>query len=525
MQDRAPARDARQGVTLARSKPSTAAPAASGHHERMSAVDTAWLRMDSPGNAMMIVSVMTTATPVRLAELRRVIQTRWLCFPRFRLRPVPDALGASWQADPAFDLDRHLVPAELPAPGGQRELEALVGTLASDRLDPARPLWQVHFVPRFGSGSAWILRLHHCYADGMALLRVLLSLSEQDAGPALAAQAESRPRPGAAGPGAPLLSLFDWLEHVAQPTGDVLESALAGGARLLESGIHQVFHPDSAARLARHAGGIAGEIGRLLALPDDPPSPLRRPLSGSKRVAWAPPLPLAEVQTVARALGCTVNDVLLATVAGALGAHLRSVRAAPAPDLVLRASVPVNLREADSGGSLGNRFGLVFVDLPVGIANPLQRVHAVQASMRAIKDSAQPAATLLALGLLGRMPAGVQAPAVEMFSRKSSLVASNVPGPRSPLHLCGQRIDSMHFWVPQSGSIGVGVSLLSYAGQVHAGLIADRKCLPDPGRLVRRLGPEFERLLLATTVGLLGTRPAARRRRQKTAHGRAPAAD
>jgi WS/DGAT/MGAT family acyltransferase len=491
----------------------------------MSAVDTAWLRMDSPGNAMMIVSVMTTATPVPIAELRQVIETRWLCFPRFRLRPVPDTLGASWQADTAFDLDQHLVPTELPAPGGQRELETLVGRLASARLDPSRPLWQVHFVPRFGPGSAWILRVHHCYADGMALLRVLLSLSEQDAGPALSAQSQAHPQPGAARRGAPLLKLFDWLEQLAQPAGDVLENTLAGGTRLLESGIHQLFHPDSAAQLARHAGSVAGELGRLLALPEDPSSPLRRPLSGSKRVAWSPPLALAEVQTVARALGCSVNDVLLATVAGALGAHLRSVRAAPAEDFVLRASVPVNLREADGGGSLGNRFGLVFVDLPVGIANPLQRVDAVHASMRAIKDSAQPAASLLALGLLGSLPAGLQAPAVEMFSRKSSLVASNVPGPRAPLHLCGQRIDSMHFWVPQSGSIGVGVSLLSYAGQVHAGLIADRRCVPDPGRLVRRLGPEFERLLLATTVGLLGTRPAARRRRQKTARRRAQPAD
>jgi hypothetical protein len=123
------------------------------------------------------------------------------------------------------------------------------------------------------------------------------------------------------------------------------------------------------------------------------------------------------------------------------------------------------------------------------------------------------------------MPTGLQAPAIEMFSRKASLVASNVPGPRAPLHLCGQRIDSMHFWVPQSGSIGVGVSLLSYAGEVHAGLIADHSCVPDPGRLVRRIGPEFERLLLATTVGLLATRPATRRRRGKPTRAAAPAAD
>ena len=246
----------------------------------MSAVDTAWLRMDSPGNAMMIVSVMTTATPVPLAELRRVIETRLAV-----LSALPPAAGAGCararpgRRTPTFDLD-----AAPRADGAACRRAASASwkrwsaRLASARLDPSRPLWQVHFVPRFGPGSAWILRLHHCYADGMAMLRVLLSLSEQDAGPALAAQSQARPPPGAARRGAPLLSLIDWLEDLAQPTGDVLENALAGGTRLLESGIHQLFHPDAAAQLARHAGGMAGELARLLTLPDDPPSPLRRPL-------------------------------------------------------------------------------------------------------------------------------------------------------------------------------------------------------------------------------------------------------
>jgi diacylglycerol O-acyltransferase / wax synthase len=221
-------------------------------------------------------------------------------------------------------------------------------------------------------------------------------------------------------------------------------------------------------------------------------------------VAWSDPLDLHEVRTVSRALGCTVNDVLMATVAGALGAYLREDRGYATTGVTLRASVPVNLRDAEEAMTLGNKFGLLFVGLPVGVANPLQRVYAMHDTMRELKGSLQPPLTLTVLGLLGLLPGRVQGPAIELFSRKGSLVASNVPGPQAPLYLCGQRIAEMHFWVPQSGSIGTGVSILSYAGKVFFGVIADRACIPQPQRLVDRLAPEFERLLLAATVGALG---------------------
>jgi diacylglycerol O-acyltransferase / wax synthase len=477
-----------------------------GQHERMSAVDTAWLRMDSPGNAMMIVSVLATATPVRTADLRRVIETRLLCFPRFRKRVETDPLGASWIEDENFDLDEHFVVTSLPGTGGPRELQALAAELASQRLDPARPLWQLHFIEHYRTGSAWVLRLHHCYADGIAMVRVLLSLTEQDAGPGLAGaqSAGSRTGKGNQRQGAPdPLRLLDWVTQLSQPASDIVESALAEGARLLETGVHRLFHPEVAAAVALQASGMVGELARVLALPDDPVSPLRAPLSGEKRVAWSEPLDLQEVKAVSRALGCTVNDVLMSTVAGALGAYLRG-EGFDTRGVSLRASVPVNLREAEEATTLGNKFGLLFVELPVGVANPLQRAYAMHDTMRALKGSQQPPLTLTVLGLLGMMPNVVQGPAIELFSRKGSLVASNVPGPQAPLYLCGQRIAEMHFWVPQSGSIGVGISVLSYAGKVFFGLIADRACIAEPAQVVDRLGPEFERLLLAATVGLLG---------------------
>jgi len=476
-------------------------------HERMSPVDTAWLRMDGPGNAMMIVSVMATETPVTVADLRQVIATRLLCFPRFRQRPVEDPLGASWHDDNDFDLDAHFVVTKLPEPAGRTELEELAAELASERLDPSRPRWQVHFVERYGTGSAWVMRLHHCYADGIAMIHVLLSLTEQDPAPAMARATGGRRRSDAPrGLTAELLPVLNWVEQLAQPAEDILESALAEGASLLESGVHQLFHPDNAATLARQAGGMIGEFAKVLMLPDDPPTPLRGRLSGTKRIAWSEPLDLKEVKTVSKALDCTINDVLMATVAGALGAHLREAHDFDTRDLVLRASVPVNLRAAEEPMTLGNKFGLVFVDLPIGTRNPLQRVYTMHDTMRALKGSLQPPMTLMVLGAMGLIPGALQAPAVELFSRKGSLVTSNVPGPQSPLYLCGQRISEMYFWVPQSGSMGVGVSILSYAGKVFIGMIADRELIADPQQVVDRFGPEFERLLLSATVGVLGLR-------------------
>ena len=475
------------------------------HHERMSSVDTAWLRMDGPGNSMMIVGVSATATPIDPRAFRRMLKQRLLCFARFRHRPVSDALGASWVEDDEFDLKAHLKPVVLPKPAGKAELQALAARLASTPLDPRRPMWQVHFVEHYQGGSAWIMRVHHCYADGIAMIRVLLSMTEQDPAPGLAAHAAPRHDAAARRAAVDVLPVLSWVEQLAQPAGDILENALAEGAKLLESGIHRLFHPDGVAAIAAQAGGMLGEFAKVLALPDDPDTPLRGRLGGHKAVAWGEPLPLHEVRTVGKALGCTINDVLMSTVAGALGGYLRE-QGYDTQDLNVRASVPVNLRAADEPLTLGNRFGLVFVEMALGIANPLQRVYAMSDTMAALKGSLQPPMTLMTLGLMGLLPAAVQAPAVELFSRKATAVVSNVPGPQSPLYMCGQRISEMYFWVPQSGTIGLGISILSYAGQVHFGMISDRRLVRDPGQVVARFAPEFEKLLLAATVGALGLR-------------------
>jgi diacylglycerol O-acyltransferase / wax synthase len=149
---------------------------------------------------------------------------------------------------------------------------------------------------------------------------------------------------------------------------------------------------------------------------------------------------------------------------------------------------------------LGNRFGLVFLELPLGIANPVERLYAVRANMRALKDSYQP---LLALGLLAAMGAGprvLQEALLVTLARNATAVMTNVPGPQQPLYLAGSAIDSLMFWVPQSGDIGMGVSIISYHGNVQFGLVTDARLCPDPERIVERFGYEFEKLLMTTLL-------------------------
>jgi WS/DGAT/MGAT family acyltransferase len=204
---------------------------------------------------------------------------------------------------------------------------------------------------------------------------------------------------------------------------------------------------------------------------------------------------------VTRALGCTVNDVVMATLAGALGRYLESQGEAVSK-LVVRAAVPVNLRDtAGEPPMLGNRFGLVFVELPIGIRHPLERLYAVRAQMQGLKDSRQPLATLALLATIGSLPPAIEDPAMALFSAKASLVVSNLPGPREQLYMEGAPVTQLLFWVPQAGSIGVGVSILTYRDQLQFGVIADRNLIPEPAELVEQLHEELERLILLVAMG------------------------
>jgi WS/DGAT/MGAT family acyltransferase len=465
--------------------------------ERMSAVDAAWLRMDRPTNLMMIVGVILFDGRVDFARFRRTIKERFLKFPRFRWRAGHDGMTASWEADPDFDLDQHVRKIALPRPAGQAELEALVSHLAGSDLDRRRPMWQFHFVENFGAGSAVILRIHHCYADGTAMVRVFLTLTDLQAEPGVQApDPVSAAGAGAAGDDTTLA----WLGRLNVPGAALAQKALAEGAQWFAKAADLTHHPEHAGELAKHVLGIAVELSRVAMLADDPPTRFKGVLGARKIAAWTEPLPLPEVKAVSRALGCTVNDLLMSTVAGALGAYLRD-HGEDTSGKTIRATVPVNLRDPEAAAALGNHFGLVFLELPIGIRDPLERLLAVHAAMTALKSSYQPVLTLGLMAVLGMLPNSAQSAAIDLLSAKATLVATNVPGPTHPMYLAGRRISRMIFWVPQSGDIGLGISILSYAGQVQFGLIADYKRIPDPAAVTARFHDEFEKVVLSLLLG------------------------
>jgi len=453
----------------------------------MSKVDTAWLRMEEPTNLMMITGVMGLDHDIDFQRLVDTIGLRFLAFPRFRYKAVYGARNSYWEFDEDFDILSHVRRTALPGDAGKDELQEFVSELASTPLDPSKPLWQFHLVENHHEGPVLVTRIHHCYADGIALIQVLLSLTDPT----------PEPRPSARSP-------HHWKRRRVQESGifrrflepakDGLDTAVDWGQKALEEMLGLLRQPEQVGVYANEAVDIADELATALLLSDDPDTRFKGRLGVRKRVAWTDPLPLDEVKAVGRALGCTVNDVLIASATGALNHYLRCCGEDP-QNIEIRATVPVNLRPLEHAKDLGNHFGLVFLPLPVGIDNPLQRLLRVHENMEELKSSRQAVVAFGLLAALGMGPAALQKPMLEMMSRKASAVLTNVPGPRQPLYMAGTAVREMMFWVPQNGSIGMGISILSYNQQVYMGLITDRRLVPDPEAIVSRFRAEFDKLL------------------------------
>ena len=473
------------------------------HGERMSKVDTAWLRMDSASNLMLIVGVWVIKPGIRYDDLAERLQERLLQYPRFVQCAVEDATGATWISDPNFDLSKHMVVEKLPrksaAADPQKALQDRLAQLCTEPLDRSRPLWQFHLVEHYQGGSALMVRIHHCIADGIALISVTNSLVDGGAPPPVLPRKLHRGGVDGA---------EDWLEDtLLKPLTNLAVKALGAAGEGVVRSLGMVADPQKgvesglqgsadAAKLAFHA---VSDMAALALMADDSATSLKGIPGHAKRVAWCAPIPLAEVKAVGKALNCSINDVLLSCVAGAIGDYLRD-NGESVEGKEIRAMVPVNLRPLDQAYKLGNQFGLAPVVLPVGLDNPVERVFEVRRRMRALKGSMQP---LMAYGLLavaGLLAKPAQEALLSLFSRKTTAVMTNVPGPREKLRICGSTIEESLFWVPQSGTVGLGVSILSYGGGVQFGVVADTTLCPEPQKIIDRFEPEFTKLAMVTLM-------------------------
>lgn len=451
---------------------------------RMSNVDAAWLGMDSPDNLMMVTAVLHLDEPVDRERLAAVLEHRLISrFPKFSMRPLPSGSPFEqpvWTVDPDFDLHLHVVE------GGTRADDAGVAALVSDLLgqplDMRHSPWQFHLVDVPQRGSALVARLHHCLADGIALASVLLSLTDDNPDqPPDSPAVLDPPSARAVDPRRPGLRA-----RVAEGSRDV--AAVTGVDPLVPRSVRQAaFSLRFGWRVLRTGLG-------LLFATRDPRTRLTGQLGTRKAAAWSDQLDLALVKRVAAALEVTVNDVLLAVTAGAVRRHLLA-HGDRAYDL--RIFVPVDLRPPDEPVpvTLGNRFGIVFIKLPVAEPDPVARVRAVHERMGRVKGGAQAASTFAILSIVGALPSWGHRLAVRILGAKSTAIVTNVPGPKEPVFLAGARLTRLAFWVPQAGSVGLGVSILSYAGEVSVGVASDRNLVPDPGKITRAVETELADLV------------------------------
>ena len=435
--------------------------------QSMSAADTAWLHMDRPANPMVVHSVVLFGGPLEMGTVEELLQRRLVDrFPRFRQRVV-EALGRPpvYEDDPSFDIANHVRRLSLPAPGDRAALQDLVSELIAPQLDRSKPLWEANLIEGYEDGAAVLWRIHHCVADGIALGRVLLSVCDEPEG-VVVSEPSTRPARSA------LRRLVD------VGSGAISLARRAGGAALHE-GMESLVHPRHLRELAGTALRDASVLAKLLGSPAEAPSGLRGPLSGTRRVAWTTPFPLSRLKKVGRRRRVTINDLLVSALAGALNDVF-----APGDGLPdeIHALVPFNLRPLDEPvpTDLGNDFALILLELPVGSVPPAERLREVASRMGAIKRSHEAPISYGLLGTIGLTPPWVEERLIDFFTDKASLVVTNVPGPVHEVGFGGVPITNVLVWAPYSGTLGMTVSIYSYAGDVTVGFMADTGLIPDP---------------------------------------------
>lgn len=425
----------------------------------LSKADAAWLHMDRPDNLMMITALFTFEEEMDFARFREVIEQRMvLPFDRFRMRVKRSRnplRRPSWVPVKDFNLDNHLKRFTL-GDGTQEELMKYVSAKMSQRLSRRRPLWEITMVDGLEEGGcAMVAVLHHAIADGIALMKVLMNLTDP----------------------------------VTERSTEVVR---------VQKERQLNVRPNRLVDLARKHLGATADLGSGL-LRAEPKTPFKGPLSAKKKAAVSKPISLEDIKAARIPTSSTVNDILMTALTGGLRRYVLREQGEIAENTCIRAVVPVDLRR-ESDEELGNRFGLIFMELPIGIAETQDQLVEVKRRMDELKNSPQAVMVLGLLAAVGSIPAELEKQVVTMFGARATAVCTNVPGPKEALLLADNEITGMMFWVPQSGGLGLGLSILSYNGQVRVGIAADAGLVKKPELLVQDFEAAFEDLLQASKV-------------------------
>jgi WS/DGAT/MGAT family acyltransferase len=462
------------------------------HYERLSALDAHFLDLEDEGVHMHVAVILVCdARPLRLADgrldadrIRTFLGTQLASIPRYRQRlaRIPLEQHPVWVDDPSFNLQYHVRHVSLPQPGDERQLKRLVGLLMSQKFDPGKPLWEMWVIEGLaGDRFAVLARCHHCMVDGIAGVGVLRALLRPEPSDVIPPAPPWRPRPAPAP--ARLVG-----EAIARRALEPLELARAAGRAL--------SHPAQALGNAWEATlGIGESLG---ALHTASPTFLNPEHVGPhRRIDWLR-LDLAAVKDVKRRLGGTVNDVVLATVAGAMRRYLRKHGVALG-GLDYRVFCPVSVRPQEGADALGNRVVMLIAALPLAERDPRRRLARVIETTRALKTSRVPRGSELIEEIADWTTTSLVTETIRMTTRMRvfNLIVTNVPGPPMPLFLLGAPVLGAIPLVPLYENQALGMALLSYAGALHWGLTSDWDRVSDLHDVAVALAESFEELCSA----------------------------
>ncbi|MBU2631291.1 MAG: wax ester/triacylglycerol synthase family O-acyltransferase, partial [Proteobacteria bacterium] len=470
--------------------------------------DNFWLCMDDPVNLMVITGFWEFKEPLDYNRLYATVDIRLASFPRFRKKVVRPRSGLGlpkWVTDEHYDLGSHLHRVALPDPGDKHELSQMISGLMTTALDPNKPLWDIHLIENYGTGCALFFRLHHCIADGIALMHVLHSAADTDPdAPWPTPPEKGRPKKLRTSP----LFSFDTMISSAK---DLVQKGQDISKKVFKEIEKASANPASLKCMVKTAANLPSDVAAVLSkhtiMSSDPNTAFKGRLGVQKQVTWTDPIPLDRIKTLGNAISsATLNDVLIATVTGSMRRYLKT-RNTPINELDLRVTVPVNIRKPGSEFELGNKFSLVFLSLPVFLEDPILRLKEVKRRMDKLKSSADPYVNFGLLSAIGFLPTTLAQKAAQLFGNKASGVLTNVPGPRQPLYFAGKEITNIMFWVPRSGAIGLGISILSYNGKVTIGIASDKGLMPDPETLLEGFEEEFNYLIDMVKSGKINEGP------------------
>ncbi|HEY6911409.1 MAG TPA: wax ester/triacylglycerol synthase family O-acyltransferase [Myxococcales bacterium] len=444
-------------------------------YERLSTLDSLFLELEDRSAHMHVGAVaLFEGPPPPYRDLLALVEARLAHVPRYRQRVlfVPLKQGRPvWIDESQFDLEYHVRRTALPAPGGEAELKKLVGRLLSQALDREKPLWEMWLVEGLDHGRfAIVSKTHHCMLDGISGVDLATVLMDTE--------------PASAPPPAP----EPWTPRKAPRMSDLLVQSLKQQISHPLRMVREALEPNSEAvkLFGDLFSGLKPLVG-MVSMGQAPPSPLNVPIGPHRRFEMFE-LPLARIKEVRAKTRATVNDVILAVVAGALRSWLTARGEAPVSDL--RVLVPVSMRTRQGRGTFGNQVSAVFCDLPLTEPLPAERLRKVHEAMMVVKKSgsAVGAHTLSRLGDFAPPQLLAQAARLQAVTRMFNLVVTNVPGPQFPLYLLGKRMLRCYPQVPLAAQQAVGIALLSYDGCIGVGLVGDADAardLPALGEAVR----------------------------------------